>query len=333
MSATYVESLTNPRDSLPNAYEGALHANAVTAREIDFVSRFTDNWEALRQILGIMRPVRKTPGTQLISYTASVELESGAVNPGDVIPYSKATVLQYSKADLNLLKYAKAVPIEDVNKYGAEIAVQKTDEAFLNELQTQVLEGFYTFITTDESAMTDTFTTFQMAVAMSIGMVRDKFKKMRKNASEIVVFVNTLDAYRYLGAAEVTIQSAFGIDYIENFLGARTMILSSEIEEGTVIAVPADNIVLYYVDPGDGQFAQLGLNYTVQGETNLIGFHANGNYSTAVGESFALMGMALWAEYADAIAIIEVDPDYVPEGDTEGNTEGNTEGDTEGTSN
>jgi len=303
MAATYVESLINPRDSLPNTY------TSVTAREIDFVSRFTDNWEALREILGIMNPVRKTPGTQLISYTASVTLEDGDVDPGNVIPYSAATVQQFTKADLDLLKYAKAVPIEDVNKYGATVAVQKTDEAFLNELQSKVLDDFYTFLVDDTAASTSTETTFQMAVAVAIGTVKDKFKKMRKNASDIVLFVNTMDAYRYLGAAEVTVQTAFGIDYIQNFMGARTVILSSEINEGIVIAVPADNIVLYYVDPGDGQFAQLGLDYTVQGETNLIGFHANGNYSTAVGESFALMGMTLWAEYADAIAIITVDPD------------------------
>ena len=73
-----------------------------------------------------------------------------------------------------------------------------------------------------------------------------------------------------------------------------------------MIAVPVENIDLYYIDPSDSEFGQLGLDYTVQGETNLIGFHANGNYSTAVGESFALMGMALWAEYLDGIAVITV---------------------------
>ena len=71
-----------------------------------------------------------------------------------------------------------------------------------------------------------------------------------------------------------------------------------------VIATPVENIDLYYVDPSDSEFARLGLNYTTQGETNLIGFHAQGNYSTAVGESYALMGMALWAEYLDGIAKI-----------------------------
>lgn len=298
MAVTNTETFTNPRDSLPNVFTN------ITAREIDFVTRFGQNWEALREILGIMRPIRKAPGSQLISYTASVDLESGDVDPGNVIPYSKATVVQAAKADLDLLKYAKAVPIEDVNKYGAAIAVQKTDEAFLNELQGVVMDDFYNTLTNNASALTSSEDTFQMAVSIAIGKVRDKFKRMHRNVSNIVVFVNTMDVYTYLGAADISIQSAFGLDYVKNFLGATTVILSSEIEAGTVIAIPADNIVLYYVDPGDGEFAQLGLNYTVEGETNLIGFHANGNYSTAVGESFALMGMLLWMEYADGEAIV-----------------------------
>lgn len=278
---------------------------SVTAREVDFVSRFTRNWDSLREILGIMRPVRKEPGTTLKSYTASVELQSGNVGEGEDIPYSLASVDPVAYDDLNLEKYAKAVSIEAVNKYGAAVAVQKTDDAFLNELQGRVLDRFYTFLQT--GAMTGVEATFQMAVAMSIGRVADKFKKMRKDITSIVVFVNTLDAYQYLGAAELTVQTAFGMQYVENFLGARTMILSSEIPRNTVIAVPSDNIVLYYVDPSDSDFAQLGLNYTVEGETNLIGFHASGNYNTAVGESFALMGMALWAEYIDGVAVTTVE--------------------------
>ena len=51
---------------------------------------------------------------------------------------------------------------------------------------------------------------------------------------------------------------------------------------------------------------KLGLNYTVAGETNLIGVHANGNYNTVVGELFAILGLALWAEYLDGIAVITV---------------------------
>ena len=274
----------------------------VKAREIDFVTRFSDNWTALREILGIMRPIKKAPGTKLTSYKAKVDLADGNVGEGEEIPYSKATVTPASYADLMLEKYCKAVSIEAVNQYGAAVAVEKTDEAFLNELQAKVMTSFYDFVQT--GTLTSTETDFQMAIAMAIGKVKDKFKKMHKNASNTVLFVNTLDVYRYLGSANITIQTANGMDYMKNFMGASTVILSSELPEGKVIAVPADNIVLYYSDPSDSDFRKLGLDYTVQGETNLIGFHANGDYSHAVGESFALMGMTLWAEYLDAIAVV-----------------------------
>lgn len=300
MPASSVETLTNPRDSLPNVYTN------VTAREQDFVSVFNLNWDALRRILGIMRPIRKAPGTALISYTASVALESGAVDPGEVIPYSKATIVKSSMKDLTIQKYAKAVPIEDVEKYGAEIAIEKSDEAFRNQLQSNVLTDFYAFLNT--GALTGAETTWQMALAMAKGKVIDKFNKLRRTVTNVVGFANVLDAYSYLGAADITIQTAFGVSYIENFMGYSTLFLLSDpdIARGTVVACPVENIDLYYIDPGDSEFARLGLSYTTAGETNLIGFHAQGNYSTAVGESYALMGMTLWAEYLDGIAVIDV---------------------------
>lgn len=300
MPATNVETLTNPRDSLPNVYTN------ITAREQDFVTVFGSNWDALRQILGIMRPIRKAPGTTLVTYTASVTLESGAVDPGEVIPYSKATIVKAGMQDLTIEKYAKAVPIEDVAKYGAEIAIEKSDEAFQNELQTVVLTRFYTFLNTGSLAVNAT--SFQDALAKAKGAVLNKFQTMRKTVTDVIGFANILDFYDYLGAADITVQTAFGMTYIQNFMGYSTLFLLSapDIARNKVIAVPVNNIDLYYIDPGDSEFARLGLNYTVQGETNLIGFHANGNYTTAVGESFAIMGMKLWAEYLDGIAIATI---------------------------
>lgn len=305
MAATNVENLTTPRDSLPNSYDG------ISAREEDFVTRFNDNWEALRNILGIMRPIRKTPGTQLVSYKAKVALESGDVVAGAVIPYSKATITETKRDDLTIKKYAKAVPIEDVNKYGAEIAVEKSDDAFLTELQNVVLGDFYTFLNT--GSMTGTAATWQAALAKAQGEVLNKFAGMAKDVTSVVGFANILDAYDYLGAANITVQTQFGINYVKDFMGYSTLFLLPETVSGnyaiarnTVIATPSENIDLYYADPGDSEFARLGLNYIVQGETNLIGFHAQGNYTTAVGESFAIMGMKLWAEYLDGIAKITV---------------------------
>ena len=296
MPASSVETITNARDSLPNVYTN------VAAREIDFVTRFGANWDALREIYGIMRPIRKAPGTALVAYTASVTLESGAVDPGEVIPYSKTTIVAAAKDDVVIEKYAKAVPIEDVAKYGAAIAVEKSDDAFLNELQGNVLTKFYTFLNTGTLAVSAA--TFQDALAKAKGAVINKFNIMRKTVTEVVGFCNVLDFYDYLGTAPITVQTQFGLTYVKDFMGYSTLFLLSapDVARNTVIATPVENIDLYYIDPGDSEFARLGLAYTTAGDTNLIGFHAQGNYNTAVGESYALMGMRLWAEYLDGIA-------------------------------
>ena len=279
----------------------------VKAREIDFVTRFERNWEHLREILGIMRPIKKTPGAVLKSKYAEGTLQSGKVGEGEEIPYSKFVVKEKPYAEMTIEKYAKAVSIEAIKDHGYENAVQMTDDEFLFQLQTDVTGRFYDYLKT--GTLTSTETTFQMALAMAKGRVENKFKQMHRNVTGVAGFVNILDVYEYLGAAEITIQNQFGFQYMKDFMGFNTIFLlsDSEIPRGQVIATPVENIVLYYVDPNESDFARAGLVYTVSGETNLIGFHTQGNYHTAVSEAFAVMGLTLFAEYIDAIAVITID--------------------------
>lgn len=279
----------------------------VKAREIDFVTRFERNWEHLREILGIMRPIKKTPGAVLKSKYVEGTLQNGNVDEGEEIPYSKFVVKEKPYAEMTIEKYAKAVSIEAIKDHGYENAVQMTDDEFLFQLQTNVTERFYNYLKTGTLSFTET--TFQMALAMAKGRVENKFKQMHRNVTGVVGFVNILDVYEYIGAAGISIQNQFGFQYVKDFLGFNTIFLlsDSEIPRGTVIATPAENIVLYYVDPNESDFAKAGLVYTVSGETNLIGFHTQGNYHTAVSESFAIMGLTLFAEYIDAVAVGTID--------------------------
>ena len=279
----------------------------VTARELDFVSRFEQNWEHLREILGIMRPIKKVPGAILKSKYAEGTLESGQVGEGEDIPYSKFTVKEKPYEEMTIEKYAKAVSIEAIKDHGYENAVAMTDDQFLFELQTNVTSRFYDYLNT--GTLTSEQTTFQMALAMAKGLVVNKFKKMHKNVTGVVGFVNVLDVYEYLGAANITVQNQFGFQYIKDFMGFNTIFLLSdeEVARGKVLATPVENIVMYYVDPSESDFAKAGLVYqTGAGETNLIGFHTQGNYNTAVSEAFAIMGLTLFAEYIDAIAVVTV---------------------------
>jgi len=279
-------------------------ANIITVREVDFVSRFTSNWDDLRELMSISRLVQKTPGTILKSKYAEVTLQSGTVGEGEVIPYSQAEVKEKTYAPIVLNKYKKAVSAEAIADHGYDAAVQMTDDQFLVELQDVVLDRFIAYIQT--GSLVRAAATFQAALAKAQGEVRNKWKKMKKGITEVVGFCNILDAYDYLGAANITVQTAFGMTYIENFLGYSRLFLSSYIPSGKVVALPVENLILYYINPADTDFARAGLNFRVDGETPLLGFHVDGNYNTLVSESTALMGMVLFAEYLDGIAVVDI---------------------------
>ena len=280
-----------------------------TIKEIDFVTQFQKNWDALRTILGIMRPIRKAPGTKLVSYKATVDggLKGGAsVGEGETIPLTKTKVEPVAYGDIALEKYAKAVTIEAVTAYGAEVAVERTDTAFRNELQKKVMNDFYAFLKTGK--LVGTQKTWQKALAIAKGAVLKRFANDNLDVTEVVGFANIMDFYGWLGDKEITVQTQFGLTYVKNFLGYSTLFLLPDnfIDQKQVIATPVENIDLYYVDPADRDYATMGANYTVSGETNLIGYHTEYDYKTATTTNYALLGMKLWAEYLDGIAVVTV---------------------------
>lgn len=276
----------------------------VRAREIDFVTSFGKNMQALLDIMGITRMIKKTNGTVLKVKKVSGTLQSGDVAEGDEIPLSQYKVEEKDFDTIKIEKYRKGVSLEAIAEKGYDAAVDQTDAEFKSDLQNKILDKFYGQL--KMGSLVGHETTWQMAVAMAIGKVKDKFEKMKRTATGTAVWVNTLDVYKYVGAADITMQTAFGMNYIQNFLGADICFISSQIPENTVVATPLNNLVAYYVDPADSEFVRAGLAYTVDSETGFIGFHAQGTYERAISDMFAIMGVRLFAEYLDAIAYIAV---------------------------
>lgn len=277
---------------------------SINPREVDFVTSFGREITALTEVMGISRPIAKANGTVLTAMKATGELQSGDVAEGDIIPLSQFEVDPVAFDTIQIQKYRKSVTIESIEKYGHAAAVAMTDEEFKIQLQDEVMSKFYNFLLTGQ--ITSEENTFQMALAMAIGRVKDAFKKMHRQATSVAAFVNTLDVYNYLGGAQITVQTAFGMDYVENFLGADIVFFSSEIPQGRVIATPTNNIVVYYVDPGNAEFADAGLSYTTDSQVPYIGYHTEGNYQRAQSESFAIMGLTIFAEYLNAVAVVTV---------------------------
>lgn len=287
----------------PNNLTGEVQVQ-VKAREIDFVTSFGKNLQALLDILGITRMIRKENNSVLKTKTVKGELQSGDVGEGEEIPMSRYTVEEKPFDTIKIEKYRKGVSLEAISEKGYEAAVQDTDDEFKSDLQNVVTDKFYAQL--KAGSLTGHETTWQMAVAMAIGKVVAKFQKMKRTATGVAVWVNTLDVYKYLGAADITLQTAFGFKYLTNFLGADVVFVTSEIPQNIVIATPLNNMIAYYVDPGDSEFAKAGLGFTTDSETGFIGFHSEGTYSRMISDNYAIMGLRLFCEYLDAIAYISV---------------------------
>ena len=276
----------------------------VRAREIDFVTSFGKNMQALLDAMGITRMIKKENGSVLKTKKVSGTLQDGDIAEGEEIPMSQYKVEEETFDTIKIKKYRKGVSIEAIAERGYEAAVEMTDEEFKSDLQNVVLDKFYTQL--KMGSLVGHETTWQMAFAMAIGKVKNKFETMKRTATGVAVWVNTLDVYKYIGAADITLQTAFGMQYIKNFLGADIVFVSSQIPENTVIATPLNNLIAYYVDPADSEFVKAGLEYTTDSTTGFIGFHVQGNYEHAISDMFAIMGVRLFAEYMDAIAFIAV---------------------------
>lgn len=276
----------------------------VRAREIDFVTSFGKNMQALLDAMGITRMIKKENGSVLKTKKVSGTLQDGDIAEGEEIPMSQYKVEEETFDTIKIKKYRKGVSIESIAERGYEAAVEMTDEEFKSDLQNVVLDKFYTQL--KMGSLVGHETTWQMAFAMAIGKVKNKFETMKRTATGVAVWVNTLDVYKYIGAADITLQTAFGMQYIKNFLGADIVFVSSQIPENTVIATPLNNLIAYYVDPADTEFMKAGLEYTTDSATGFIGFHVQGNYEHAISDMFAIMGVRLFAEYLDAIAYIAV---------------------------
>ena len=111
--------------------------------------------------------------------------------------------------------------------------------------------------------------------------------------------MNPLDVADYLAKAQITLQTAFGMTYVKNFLGLGTVIFDSKVPKGTIYATAKDNIVLYYV-PVNGADLGEAFDFTSD-QTGLIGIHETPDYSNMTASDTVVSGIVLFAERIDGI--------------------------------
>ena len=269
------------------------------AREIEFAYRFNDGIKKLMEAIGTTRMIAKQAGTQLKAYKATGTLQSGEVAEGDLIPLSKYVTEPVTFKDITLKKWRKATSAEAIIERGYGQAVTMTKEAMLKDIQKGIKADFFEFLATGTG--TAAGATFQAAAANAWGQLQVLFEDTDVAA---VYFMNPLDVAAYLGTANVTMQTAFGMTYIENFLGLGRVILNSAVPQGKIYATAADNVVLYYI-PVNGADLDEAFSFTSDA-TGLIGIHETPDYTNMTASDTVVSGLVLFAERIDGIVVATI---------------------------
>lgn len=276
-------------------------SDLVKAREVEFVNLFGENIKKLVQALGVTRQIPKQAGYTLKSYKATGTLESGTVAEGETIPLSKYQTEAVNYAEIVLKKWRKATSAEAIINGGYDQAVQMTTDRMLLDVQKGVRGDFFTFLATGTG--TAKGETFQAALAQAWGQLQVKFED---DAIDAVYFMNPLDVADYLSTAQITLQTAFGMTYVENFLGLGTVLFDSKVPKGTIYATAKENIVLYYV-PVNGADLGEAFDFTSD-QTGLIGIHEAPDYSNMTASDTVVSGIVLFAERIDGIIKSTIEP-------------------------
>lgn len=266
-------------------------------REVDFVLQFTHNFlPKLVEALGVTRKIAMQEGTTMYYYTTTGTLQSGNVPEGEIIPLSQYQRNKVPYGELGLMKWRKATSAEAIKKSGYAEAVAETDKKMVNDIQKSIRTNLFTFLNGTITGSTPvTGTTLQAVLAQSWGQLQVLFED---DAIAPVHFVNPLDIADYLATAQISTQTAFGMTYIEDFLGLGTVIMNSQVTKGTVISTAKDNIIMYYLTMGGDLATAFDLTAD---ETGYIGVHSYPTENRAQVEMLAMSGIQFLVEYAQGV--------------------------------
>lgn len=286
--------------------------------DIEMVRNFTGEADRLMEILGIFTPETITAGTSLYQLKVTGSLNNSKTTPsdlsaetgtvtlgsssgtsyveGDEVALSKYSVSKESVGSISIEPYRKRTTAQAILKSGYDVAVMRTDRKMMSNTRGGIISKFFSFL--GNGTGTATGTTLQAALANADAALANKMEDNGDTPGGIVHFVSRLDAAEYLGKQPITTQTAFGLTYLDNFLGLERVFLTSKVAKGSFYATDIDNIHIYGLD--FAELSRAGLSYESD-ESGLIGVHHAPEHNCVSCETHVLTGMLLFPEIKDYI--------------------------------
>lgn len=272
------------------------------AREVDFTLRFAGTiLRKLMEALGVTRKIPMIDGTTMYYYITTGTPQSGSVSEGEIIPLSQYQRNKVAVGEITLKKWRKAASAESILKSGYDEAMRETDAKLLLDVQTGIRTDFFDYLKAIDATVVGA-STLQKVLANTWGNLQVLFEN---DAVETVHFLHPLTIADYLGTANISVQQAFGFNYLQDFLGLGTVIMTSQVPQGTVISTAKENLIMYYVPVSSDAMESLGLTAD---ETGYIGIKSGyPNESRAQVETLIMSGIQFLVEYASGVVFGQID--------------------------
>lgn len=274
-------------------------ADLEPAISVDFVSRINSNIRELQNVLGIADLDPMSAGTTIKMWKMEQVNTPEQVGEGQEIALTKIQRVAAGTKELVLKKYRRNTSAEAIQKVGRDMAINKTDEKLISGIQKEIKYDFYAMLA--EGTGEENAATFQSGLSKAWAYLK-KFHE-DEDASPIY-FVSADDVAAYLGSAQITTQQAFGMTYIQDFLGLGTVVIVPAFEAGKVIATAKENLRGAYIPANSGDVARtFGLT---SDSTGLIGMTHQPITTNATIDTLVMSGVLFYPERVDGIVQVAI---------------------------
>lgn len=279
-------------------------ADLEPAVSIDLTSRMSENISTLLRVISANEMIPMAVGTTIKMYETKVKAKPTTAAEGEVIGLTKIERKLKNTFEIALSKYRKATSAEAIQKIGRTTAVDQTDQVLIKSIQKDIKDSFFTLLGTGTGNATAVATGLQAAMAAAWGAVQTKFDDVDATP---IYFISTDDAAKYLATAQVTMQTAFGMSYIENFLGMGDTFITPSLTAGTVVATAKENLFCAYIPTSNGEVANtFGLT---SDQTGLVGMTHSLATDRATVDTLVMSGVKFFPEDLSAVIKVAVTAD------------------------
>ncbi len=276
-------------------------ADLEPAISIDHANRIASNIKELQEVLGVTEMQAMNAGTSIKLWKMEQVNTPEQVGEGEEIGLTKVERKPAATVELTLKKYRRNTSAEAIQKVGRNLAINQCDEKLVSGIQKEIKRDFYDLLATGTGAASGIG--LQGALAAAWGEIKSFYED--EDATPIY-FVSSGDVADYLGSAQVSMQTAFGLSYIKDFLGLGTVVVSPALEKGKLIATAKENLNGAYVPANSGDVAStFNLTADATGLVGIAHYPVSGN---ATIDTLAMSGVVFYPEMIDGVIIATIAP-------------------------